>query len=238
MPVKVAFVAAMQREVSQLVKNWRAVEREHEGKTFKFFESEANAVLICGGIGEQAARCATEGVIVLYKPEIVQSVGFAGALDSKLKVGDILTPARVIDAKDGSSAVVNNGSGALVSLSSTAGVEQKAKLAEVYGAQAVDMEAAAVAKSATAHGIEFRATKVISDEFDFEMPPMDRFVSYEGTFRTNKFLGYAVVRPRLWSRIVCLARNSKKAADALCAELFQQLKSSSNSPELHSSLRV
>lgn len=238
MSVKVAIVAAMEREVSQLVKSWRVVEREHEGKTLKFFENGADAVLICAGIGEQPARRAAEAVIAIYKPEIVQSVGFGGALDSKLKVGGIISPARVIDAKDGSSVVLENGAGVLLSVNSTAGMEQKAKLAEVYGAQAVDMEAAAVAKSAAAHGIAFRATKAISDEFDFEMPQVDRFVSYEGNFQTKRFLAYAALRPWLWNKLVRLARNSKKAADALCAELSRQLKASANSPELQATTRV
>src|SRR6476620_6213753 len=49
------------------------------------------------GIGPEAARRATEAVIQLYAPIMVQSVGFAGALDSTLKAGTVLTPICVID---------------------------------------------------------------------------------------------------------------------------------------------
>ena len=68
------------------------------------------------------------------------------------------------------------GHGVLVSAAGVAGVEQKAKLAESYGAQAVDMEAAAVARGAQAQGVGFLAVKAISDESDFHMPALDRFV--------------------------------------------------------------
>src|SRR5579863_9772280 len=150
-PAKIAVVAALEREVHSLVKSWVRVERKHEGCAFKFFES-GEAVLVCGGIGAEAARRATEAVIVLYQPRLVQSVGFAGALDPALKVGEIFSPSRVIDARDGSSVETGSGRGILVSATTIAGTEQKMKLAQSYGAQAVDMEAAAVARGAQARG--------------------------------------------------------------------------------------
>src|SRR5271170_4727832 len=125
--IKVAMVAALEREVRRLVKYWRSIEREYEGRRFKFFES-GQAVLVCGGIGAEAARRATEAVIALYEPELVQSVGFAGALDPGLKVGWIFSPTRIIDARDGSSVETGAGFGFLVSAATIAGAEQKVKL--------------------------------------------------------------------------------------------------------------
>ncbi|HYM06775.1 MAG TPA: hypothetical protein VEU11_09460, partial [Terriglobales bacterium] len=97
---KVAIVAALEREVRPLIKQWRAVERDHDGRKYKFFEND-RAVLVCSGIGPEAARRAAEAIINLYAPVLVQSAGFAGALDPTLKVGTVLTPICVIDAKDG-----------------------------------------------------------------------------------------------------------------------------------------
>jgi adenosylhomocysteine nucleosidase len=237
---RLAIVAALEREIKPLVKNWRIVERDHEGKKrFKFFEDGAATVLVCGGIGEHAARRATEAVINLYQPEIVQSVGFAGALDSRLTVGQVFSPSRVIDGKDGSSTRVENGNGALLSFHSIAGAEQKSKLARAYGAQAIDMEAAAVAKTAESHGIRFAATKVISDEFDFEMPSLDRFITHDGQFQPGRFAAFVAVRPWLWVRVIGLGRKSAKAAQALCHELQRQQNAGlETQPELGRSLRV
>jgi adenosylhomocysteine nucleosidase len=233
---KVAMVAALEREVRPMVKRWRRIEREHEGRRLKFFES-GQAVLVCGGIGAEAARRATEAVIALYQPELVQSVGFAGAIDPALKVGEIFSPSRVIDARDGSSVATDTGSGVLVSAANIAGAEQKVKLAGSYAAQAVDMEAAAVARGAQARGVRFMAVKVITDESDFAMPPMDRFVAGDGQFRTGKFVIFAGLRPWLWPRVIQLARNGAKASRALCAELDRYIsdpkKTEVSGPELH-----
>jgi len=233
---KVAMVAALEREVRPLVKGWGRVEREYEGRRYKFFEC-GRAVLVCGGIGTEAARRATEAVIALYQPELVQSVGFAGALDPALKVGEIFSPSRVVDCRDGSSANTATGRGVLISADTVAGVEQKVKLAESYGAQAVDMEAAAVARGALARGVRFMAVKAISDESNFAMPAMDRFVGGNGQFRTGNFVIFAALRPWLWPRVIRLARNSAKASRALWLELDRYMnepkKTEVSGPELH-----
>src|SRR5207247_11156995 len=176
----------------------------------------ARAVLVCGGIGAEASRCATDAIISLYQPVAVESVGFAGALAARLEVGTVIGVKMVIDAKDGSTAEAPIGYWTLVSSESTAGVEQKKKLALAYGAHAVDMESAAVARAAQCRGIPFLALKVISDAHDFEMPPVDRFVSHDGRFRTGRFLLFALFLLLLWLIVVRLARNSNKAAKALC----------------------
>jgi adenosylhomocysteine nucleosidase len=233
---KVAIVAALEREVFTLVRRWRRVERECQGRRFNFFE-RGHAVLVCGGIGAGAARRATEAVIALYQPELVQSAGFAGALDPAMKVGEIFLPGVVIDSLDGSRVETGAGRGVLVSVASVAGVEQKAKLAASYGAQAVDMEAAAVARGAQAHSVRFMAVKAISDESNFAMPAMDRFVSPDGRFRTGKFVAFAAVRPWLWPQVIQLARNAAKASRALCAELDRSIsepgKQQISGPALH-----
>jgi adenosylhomocysteine nucleosidase len=215
---KLAMVAALEREVRSLVKGWGRVEREYEGRRFKFFEN-GQTVLVYGGIGAEAARRATEAVIVLYQPELVQSVGFAGALDPALKVGEIFSPSRVVDARDGSSVETGIGRGVLVSVAAIADVQQKATLAESYRAQAVDMEAVAVARGAQARGVRFMAVKAISDESTFVMPSLDRFVDRDGQFRETDFAASMAVQPWLWSKVFRLARNSAKASRALCAEL-------------------
>jgi len=170
-------------------------------------------------MGPQAARRATEAVIALYRPSRVLSVGFAGALNGSLRVGQVFEPRVVIDAGDGSRTDTGSGSGTLVSFSSVAGPKQKARLANAYPASAVDMEAASVAKGAEAHGLRIAAIKVISDAAEFAMPPMEGFVTENGQFRSGKFACYAAVRPWMWKSVFELARNSAKASHVLCEHL-------------------
>jgi adenosylhomocysteine nucleosidase len=217
---KVAIVAALEREVKPLVRDWRVTRQQHDGRTFKFFEND-RAVLVCGGMGAESARRATEAVIALYQPALVTSVGFAGALDRELKVGGLFSPRRVIDARDGSSVDTGIGAGVLVSSPAIADPAQKARLAASFGAQAVDMEAAAVARGAQARGVRFTALKAISDESSFPMPAMEGFIGPDGQFLTGKFARFAAVRPWLWVTVITLARNSSKASNSLCCWLDQ-----------------
>ena len=215
---KVGIVAALEREVWPLVKDWSVANQRHDGRNFKFFEHE-NAVLVCGGIGAEAARRAAEAIIVLYKPALVISAGFAGGLDPALRAGHAMTPRLVIDAGDGSRTDSGTGEGVLVSFAAVADSAQKTSLARAYGADVVDMEAAAVSRCAQAHGIQFSACKVVSDSRDQRLPPVTRFVASDGTFQSFRFLAHVAVRPWLWAGVGQLARNSSIAARSLCERL-------------------
>ena len=219
-------VAALEREIRPLVRSWRVEEQEYFGKRFRFFIASERCVAVCGGIGTEAARRATEAAIALYRPSKVESVGFAGALTGGLKVGQVLVIGSVIDALDNSRKEAGSGDAVLVSFSSVAGEEQKTKLASAYGAQVVDMEAAGVAKSAEAHGVAFGAIKVVSDELGFPMPPMGGFIDGAGAFRTVSFVMHAIVRPWLWRRWLRLASNSSQAAHSLSEYLAARIEAS------------
>lgn len=230
---KVAIVAALEREVSPLIRHWYSEERGYSGRKFRFFQRD-RAVLVCGGIGAEAARRAAEAIIGLYHPVLIQSVGFAGALDSTLKVGNIFIPGCVIDASDGSKLDIGSGMGTLLSAPTVAGSIQKAQFASVYRANAIDMEAAAVGRVAQAHGIQFQAAKAISDEHDFDLPPMQSFISPDGRFRSIPFAGFVALRPWLWIKVARLAKNSAEASKALCEWLNHQ---NDNSEKLDNSGR-
>jgi adenosylhomocysteine nucleosidase len=215
---RLAIVAALEREVRPLVKSWRVHEREHAGRRFRFYEN-GETVLVCAGIGPEPARRAAEAILALYSPNCVYSVGYAGALEPTVRTGHILQPARVINTKDGSSSSIVGGHGTLVSHALIASAAQKTKLREAYNAQAVDMEASAVARAAEARGITFAAVKAISDEFNFELPATEQFVDTQGRFQQTRFAIFIALRPWLWARVAQLARNSARATRNLCAEL-------------------
>lgn len=220
--IRIAIIAAMEREVKPLIRGWKARAIEHDGRRYRVFENE-EAALICAGIGAEAARRATEAAIREVSPERVLSVGFAGALDKTLHVGQVIEPRMVINAADGARTEVRSGAGILVSTKAVADKDQKSRLAKAYGASAVDMEAAAVAQGAQARGVGFGAIKAISDDADFSVPAMDRFVAADGTFQSVRFACHAALRPWLWGSTMALARNSAKASRALCGALADYL---------------
>jgi adenosylhomocysteine nucleosidase len=229
---KVAIVAALEREVRPLIKGWSVSQREIDGLRFRFFEKD-DFVLVCGGIGAEAARRAAEAVIAIYAPSVIYSAGFAGALDPALKVGDVVQPRRVVNASDGSSVNFDQGEGILVSFGSIASPAQKMRLRDSFGAQAVDMEAGAVGRAAEARGAAFAVVKVISDEFDFNFPAMERFVDANGQFLEGRFVWFIALRPWLWAGVARLARNSNRASLVLCDRLRKRMdaiSASSNVP--------
>jgi adenosylhomocysteine nucleosidase len=215
---KIAFVAALEREVRPLVRGWESRVVDHGGRRFQIFEN-GEAALVCGGIGAEAARRATEAVIQTVQPGKIVSIGFAGALDSRLKVADVFEPRIVINSRDGSRIDAGSGEGTLVSSTVVADKAAKAKLRQSYGASAVDMEAAAVAQGAEARKVAFAALKAISDDAQFAMPAMEQFVASDGRFLGMKFALHIAVRPWMWPSTITLARNSSRASRALSAAL-------------------
>jgi adenosylhomocysteine nucleosidase len=224
---KIAIIAAFDREIQPLVKNWPSTKIVHDGCDFLFYEGEY-AIAVCGGIGGEYARRAAEAAITNYSPQIVISAGIAGALVPDLKIGDAIFPEVVIDVRDGSrrptaihQAPIGNSSLSrtlLLTHDHIASLDQKLQLAQSYGAHAVDMEAAEVARASELHNLPFIAIKSISDELNFAFPEMQRFVR-AGRFETGKFLLYVAARPWLWISVIRLARNTRIAADNLCSWL-------------------
>ena len=228
---KIAIVAALERELRPLIRHWSPTRIHHEARDFTFYES-SYAVAVCGGIGPEAGRRAAQAAIVNYHPEILISAGLAGALVPDLRIGETIFPVVVIDAGDSSrhqTAIQNAPIGSsplartvLVSSAEIASAAQKQKLEKAYGAQAVDMESAAVARAAQAHGIPFLTIKSISDELDFELPDVTPFIK-GGQLQTARFALYVAFRPWLWRRVLRLARNTRIASENLCAWLRESV---------------
>jgi adenosylhomocysteine nucleosidase len=224
---KIAIIAALEHELHPLIKNWPQTKSSHDGRDFIFFEGPY-AVAVCSGIGPEPGRRAAEAIIVQYSPALLISAGIAGGLTHDLRVGETIFPVTIIDARDSSrheTAIQDAPIGStplaktiLVSSPEIAGAEQKLKLGKTYGAHAVDMEGASVARAAEAHGLPFIAIKTISDEVDFELPEMMPFFR-DGEFQTTQFILHISIRPWLWLRVFRLARNTKIASENLCAWL-------------------
>jgi adenosylhomocysteine nucleosidase len=233
---KVAIIAAMERELTPLVRGWKRATLSSSERTFSLFESN-DVLAVIAGIGCRNAELAARAVVQQYRPSLLISAGLAGALIRSLKVGSVFTPSVVVDATDGAEyRCVADGNhvsgGILVSSAEIAGAEAKKELVTRFHGLVVDMEAAGVAKVAQQEQIGFRCVKAISDEADFAMPPMARFIATDGTFQSGRFAAWAALRPWQWARITALARNSRRATAALCDRLRSDLASGAQSKEI------
>jgi len=213
---EVAIVTAMNREVGSLIRGWNMI-LSHFGRVFE----KGHVVLVTSGIGERFAADAAEKILTFRAPEVILSVGFAGALEQSLSVGTVVVPTKVLHQESGRTFTIDRGEGTLLTASGIATISQKKEVAARFNAQAVDMEAAAVAEVAQRRGIRFVAVKAISDDFDFPLPAMDRFVDGDGQFRAGRFVAHAAIRPRMWPVLSQLRSNAAKASAALCKVLGQ-----------------
>ncbi len=219
--VQFGLVAALEREVSGLVRGWAASPVRLADREQRVYGGP-NAALICAGTGTSRAYEAAKLLVEKYSPRVLVSMGFAGACVGelhpsgfgKLGPGVIFVPATVVDFASGKSYSTAFGYGQLVTLGSVAGRGLKQCSAARFGAQAVDMEAAGVAAVAAEHGLEFVAIKAISDGVDEDLGFLSEFVKPDG-FQTGRFIAHIALRPGLWPRVATLQTNSELARKSL-----------------------
>ena len=218
MPPKIAIIAALPREIAALV---RGVEPHvtFERRGILVYELP-DAVIVAGGMGSHRATQSFEAARAVAPITMVISAGLAGACSAGLAAGELAEAAMVIEARTGERYVgASTESHVLVSSDVIAGVKDKSRFAEAYGAAMVDMEAATIARLAVAHGVRFRAIKAISDGHEFEMPSLSLFADHNGDFRTGAFAMHTALRPQQWGKAIELGRGSKhglaKLHDAL-----------------------
>jgi adenosylhomocysteine nucleosidase len=214
-----AIIAALPREVKQLVLGWQ--EHRLPGKIIVY--TNDFAVVACAGMGPARAALAVQAAMSIRPLTALLSVGLAGACDPSLQVGDIVRAGVVVDTQSGERFDNSQFRQVLVSAPAIASVHEKQRLYASYQASAVDMEAATVARIARAHNVYFQAIKVISDEATFELKELARFATHDGQFREAAFAAYSLARLRLWTKLFHLARNSKRALQLLTTELETQL---------------
>ncbi len=178
-----------------------------------------HAVVGIGGIGEKCARRVAETVANYGKPTILLSAGLGGAISPGLKVGDVGRIKEVVDVATGERYPTRGGKWVLATSQDVSDAGKKQELRRKYGADVVDMEAAAVAQVARERGLEFAAVKSISDDAGFAMPPLMRFIDQNGRFAKGRFLFYVAFRPKWWPVLGKMRANAALASANLCREV-------------------
>jgi adenosylhomocysteine nucleosidase len=143
---------------------------------------ESAAIWLCG-MGEEAARGAAEGLMAGGATSLM-SLGLAGALDSRLRPGDLVLPESIYAGRP---LQVDLGwrtrlrallparlsvAGGMLAASKQVLTSANAKsdLAQATGACAVDMESGAVAEASAHAGMPFLVVRAISDPAEFSPP--------------------------------------------------------------------
>lgn len=168
-------------------------------------------ILAANGPGPRLASQAVTAAARFARVRAAVSVGYAGALDPALAPASVFVPAEVVDAASGERfRVANPGSGVLLSQDAIAATARdKAALRDRFQADAVEMEAAAVARWAVSERVPFYCIRGISDtateSFTIDFNGVrDR----NGRIPASRVLWQALARP--WTRIPDLFRLQRR----------------------------
>lgn len=142
-----------------------------------------NVVLIEAGVGPLAAARGTQALLAGHRPAWVISAGFSGALDPKLKQGDIIMADSIADGEghrlsidfkispEAAAATPGLHVGRLLTVDRIVRLpEEKRALGEQHEALAVDMESWAVGEVCRQAKTRFMAVRIVSDAVDHELP--------------------------------------------------------------------
>jgi len=187
-----------------------------------------DAVLVANGIGRRNAAAGTRTMIAGTRIHAVLSIGFAGALDPVLGLGEVVVADQVLDGSRVYPAGWPLQCPADVQRGSVVTVNEVVQFAESKlalgqdGARAVDMESAAVAEIAQEHRLPFYCVRAISDTAEQDLPvDFNRALRADGTVSPWSVLGQAGLSPGSWLGLARLRRNSRIAADSLARCLPQ-----------------
>jgi adenosylhomocysteine nucleosidase len=195
------------------------------------------------GIGRAATERALDWLLcsplvgnVAYRPKVVVSAGFCGALQDGWRTGEVLLASEVVDTAGGYWPTtwptdlppgpwvppLRRGR-LLTSAAIAAAPADKRALGRRHEAAAVDMEGAALAQRCTAAGLPFGSVRVVLD--DVQTPLSPRLASLMSAGRVSPWrLALAVLRsPKLLPELWRLGRAASQAGEVLRQALGELL---------------
>lgn len=243
MALHVVVFAALPQETGPLLKvmpGWRSLARR-PFRTWRHQSSETEVLLVETGMGNLAAKCAAlhifAGTVTQALPDLIMSVGFAGALSPDLALGHAVYARELAVYDDVSrtcpvrfkfspspdlAALLEGMSVRPARFVTVDRLLSKAMLAALVPATAAvtEMESTSIAAAAHARNIAFLGLRAVSDVLNDEIEwDLDSMVDARGRLSLPR-VALAVLRePRLAGSFPGLYRGSKVAGDSLAMTL-------------------
>jgi len=200
--------------------------------------------LLASGMGIVRAAQAARALVDAASPQLLVSVGIAGAVNADLEIGDVVV--------SGKSCMLDNGLAGpfqpLAHLSEAAWQATERALqpggAKVYpgiavsthGGQLVqpqpvqftnpilEMETAGIAGVAAEHGIPLLSLRAISDGPGAPIPfDLEKMMDEQDNLRTGEIIKTILGHPKMLPQLVQMVRNSRRAADNAAITLVAAL---------------
>jgi adenosylhomocysteine nucleosidase len=176
--------------------------------------------MVANGAGAAHAARAVDVAVPECRPQVIVSMGFCGALDQALNIGDIFV-ATSIGTQPLPATRISSGTshttGVLASIDHVAQTIAEKESLRTSGAGAVEMEAAGVAARAAAHAIPFFCIKSVTDREDQEfLTDFNGALLSDGHFGTIRILASALRNPgRVFPELFRLHRSCRIATRKL-----------------------
>ena len=192
-----------------------------------------NIVLVRSGVGRQRAEDTTFQVIDHFKPRCLISIGYAGAVQPELNVGDLVIADTIIEEKEnGEYSPDSDWLNRTKNIPCPDGVKvvrgglltvdnvihdpiSKQELGKRYSVQAVEMETSAIAKVAEEKNVPLLSLRVISDRLDQELLDSSSFLGSDGEISTLKAGWYALTHPGCIKSALSLRNQTQIATQTL-----------------------
>lgn len=242
----ISMVCALAREVTPFLDRCLKV-RKYSGGNFTFRGGRFEGIRIAtveSGMGFARARKATQALIDAHSPPWVLSVGYSGALQPGMNVGDIVMANSIVDTHGNELTVdlkMPEQKGLHVGRCVTSDemvrlVNNKKSLGVKYDAIAVDMESLAVAQVCRDMKTRFMSVRVLSDDLSFDLPEeVMTVIGESGSLRWGATVGSLWRRPgsikdmwRLREAAIIAGGNLAKFLEGVIVQLYEAGQSSSS----------
>lgn len=203
----ISILSATRDEISIFLKELKGL-NEQKTQYDEIIEGtflDISIVIAISGIGIKRARAATEKVIKKFKPKFIVSAGYAGALNPRLKTGDLILADWVMSLKLGHRKNFDNTlpyipfnylkGGILTENRFINDQKEKLDLHLNTSAQIVDMETWGVVETADKHNVRVLSVRTISDTTRERLPRMERLYSKNSEFDLRKSMAYFKENP-------------------------------------------
>jgi hypothetical protein len=195
---------------------------------------ERSVLMLETGIGSMAMESALRWCLsrprlggLIYRPRMVISLGFSGALQPEQRVGHLVLATEVVDwsgcrwktaylpSPDDCSLCAHGR--VLTTAELVSRPQEKERLGQQFRALAVDMESAVAARLCQEHGVSFACMRAISDEM---RTPLSRYLTDllgHGRVSSARLAVKLMRHPALLGELWRLARQTRLAARRLLA---------------------
>ena len=193
--------------------------------------------LLALGVGKECARIAAEMTVKCYRPDLIISAGFGGALQDRVRAGDIVIGTEVLDlCTDDGKDVRYRSSQALfrhpqlesnpadfqihIGKMLTADdmilkAARKIRIGKATDALTVDMEASAITAVAATHNIPVLAIRCITDNSRENLPQEFNDFFVVGQLQPSRIVAAIMRRPRLVLALARMGYRARRAGNTL-----------------------